>query len=271
MNDDTRYTLWLEDPELDLDDRVLGEGLTVEEAAKLVREHGGAKPRFDVTDYAEFRSFEMIHFHSLRGYRSVIAATVPKTTEFAADERAALRMIDEQIFHRHKELWPGRISTDAEFRSRLERIAERRGVQALDREITTKLIDALIATGYLITCCLRQDDPEFKRSVDREGILELLFDLDMAELRVEKDGKRSWIMLIFGESGWDVVADYSMDLEGLIDTLVDPYLPWNRPGAEEHDRGYSMMVLPAPGDLERGEPSVQRAFDRLVRTLDTLG
>jgi hypothetical protein len=262
MNDETRYTLWLERPELDDDDEVLGTGLTVQGAAKLVREYGGTTPRFDATEYAEFRSFEMIHFHSVEKYRSVIAATVPKSFEFAADERAAMRMIDEQIVHRHKELWSGRISTDAEFRSRLERVAERRGVQAIDREITTKLIDTLIAAGYVITCCIRDYEPEFKRSVDRAGILDLLFDLDMAELHVHRNGKRSWIMLIFGEAGWDVVADYSADLEELIEPVVDPYLS----GAE--DRGYSVIVLPSPGALERGNPSAEKAFEQFVNALE---
>jgi hypothetical protein len=134
-----------------------------------------------------------------------------------------MTMIDEQIVRRHRELWPGRISTDAEFKSRLERIAERRSVQAIDREITTKLIDALIGAGYVITCCVRDDEPEFRRSVDRAGILDMLFDLDMAELHVHRDGKRSWIMLIFGEGGFDVVADYSVGLEGLIEPLVESY------------------------------------------------
>jgi hypothetical protein len=266
MNEETRYTLWLERPDLDADDEVLGAGLTVQDAAKLVREYGGTKPRFDASEYAEFRSFEMIHFHSVKKYRSVIAATVPKSFEFAADERAAMRMIDEQIVHRHKELWPGRISTDAEFRSRLERVAERRGVQAIDREITTKLIDALIAAGYVITCCIRDYEPEFKRSVDRAGILDLLFDLDMAELHVHRNGKRSWIMLIFGEAGWDVVADYSVDLEELIEPVAEPY----QSSAEDGDRGYSVIVLPSPGALERGDPSAEKSFEQFVQALEGL-
>lgn len=265
MSNDTRYTLYIENTDLDSDDQVLGAGLTMGEAAKVVREFGGAKPRFDATDYPGFRSLEMIHFHSEKPYRSVIAATVPNTVDKAYDHRVAMAMIDEQIVHRHKELWPGRISTDAEFRSRLDRVAERRGVQTIDREITTKLIEALIAAGYVITCCIRDEDPEFKRSVDRAGILDLLFALDMAELHVHKDGKRSWIMLIFGESGWDVVADYSVDLESLIEPIVDLYQP-----AEDGDRGCSMFVLPSPDAIERGDPDAEKALHAVLRGLERL-
>lgn len=265
MNDGLRYTVWLEEHDLDQDDPVLGKELTVVEAAKLVREHGGSKPRFDATEYAQFRCFEMIHFHPIKKYRSVIAATVPKTLDLVADQRLAMSMIDEQIVHRHKELWPGRISTDAEYLARLERVAERRGVQAMDREITTKLVDALIAAGYLITCCIRQDEPEFDRSVDRDGILEFLFDLDLAELRVEKDAKRSWLMLSFGENGWDVVTDYTTDLEGLIDPLVDAYLP-----SDDRDPGYAVMVLPSSSELEAGDPVALAEFDGFVRMVEDL-
>lgn len=235
-----RYTVWLEKHELNEDDDVIGRELTAPEAAKIIREYGGAKPRFEDADYSDFRSLEMIHFHSEKMYRSVIAATVPKTVDLGADRRAAMSMIDEQIVRRHRELWPGRVSTDAEFDARLAHVEERRAVQALDREITTKLIDALIKDGYMITCCIRDREPTFKRSVDRDGILGLLFDLDLAELHVEKNGERSWIMLIFGEAGWDVVADHSLDLEGLIETIVDQYLPGN------NDDGITVLTLPSP-------------------------
>lgn len=37
MNEDVRYTLWLEEPELDQDDRVVAEGLTVENEIRKSR------------------------------------------------------------------------------------------------------------------------------------------------------------------------------------------------------------------------------------------
>jgi hypothetical protein len=117
---------------------------------------------------------------------------------------------------------------------------------------------------YLITCCIRQDEPEFRRSSDREGILELLFDLDLVELRVEKNGKRSWLMLSFGESGWDVVADYSVDLEGIIDPIVEPYYD------QAVDPGFAIIALPTPDELDRGEPSAMAAFDGFVQTMERL-
>jgi hypothetical protein len=65
-------------------------------------------------------------------------------------------------------------------------------------------------------------------------------------------------MLIFGEAGWDVVADYSLDLDELIEPVAEPY----QSIAEDGDRGYSVIVLPSPGALERGDPSAEKSFEQ---------
>ena len=45
----------------------------------------------------------------------VIGATVPKTFDVESDRRRAMAMIDIQTVERHHEIWPGRVSTDAEY------------------------------------------------------------------------------------------------------------------------------------------------------------
>jgi hypothetical protein len=69
-------------------------------------------------------------------------------------------------------------------------------------------------------------------------------------------------MLIFGEAGWDVVADYSVDLDELIEPVAEPY----QSIAEDGDRGYSVIVLPSPGALERGDP-VQLVVEHIAKAL----
>jgi hypothetical protein len=93
----------------------------------------------------------------------------------------------------------------------------------------------------------------------------------MAELNVHKKGvTTSWIMLIFGEAGWDVIADYSEDLEPIIDPIVSPHLPWNKPGADPADRGYSVLVLPSPAKLESGDPEAEKAFEDFIDLMERL-
>ena len=87
---------------------------------------------------------------------------------------------------------------------------------------------------------------------------------------VTRKGEESWISLIFGEAGWDVIADFTTDLEYLIDPIVEPHLPWNRPGSTE--RGYTIITLPSPEQLESGDPEARDAVDGFFAVMDkTLG
>jgi hypothetical protein len=267
---EARYTLWIEKEGLETDDLVLARGLTAPEASKFICEYGNAKPYVAARPYGTFRSIELHQYSSEHKLLVTIGATVPMTNDIDADRRLAMEMIEAQVFARHHEFWPGRISTDAEFEARLQRIAEARAVRALDRQITTELVDRLLGEGYRITGCIRFDDPPFKKSRNRDGILELLMDLEMAELYVHKKGVTSWIMLIFGEEGWDVIADYSETLEALIDPIVSAHLPWNKPNADPRDRGYSVLLLPSPAELDGENPEAEKAFEDFIGLMGRL-
>jgi hypothetical protein len=271
MSEQTRYTLWRKTEDLDVDDEVLASGLTPTQAGKFIRAFDTQMTIPRVFDHGTFRGFELVLIRSKENHlRTVLAATVPKTADLEADRTLAMEMIDIQAFDRHGLFWDGQISTDADFKERLKRIEERRAVRKLDREITTKLIDALLADGYEITCCLLDDVPAFEQSKDRAGILNLLWDLEMAELHAHKGNETAWIKLIFGEAGWDVVADHTEDLAYLIDPIVGPHLPWNRPNPQDRHCGYHVFVLPSPAELERGDASAEKAFDDFVQTMDRI-
>lgn len=271
MSNEVKYSIWLERSGLEVDDEVLASGLTVAEAAKFIREYGHAKPYIFGKDYPTFRAFELWQWSAKNKLLLVIAATVPKTDDAQRDQQDAMEMINAQIFARHSEFFPCRISTGEEFAARLRRIAEARTVRALDRKITTELVDKLLEEGYRITCCIRHDVPKFQNSRARAGILKLLFELEISELLVQKDGVTYWIMMIFDEEGWDVVADYSVELEYLIDPIIDPHLPWNQPNADPRDRGYTILKLPSPAKIEAGDPAAEKAFDDFVNLMERLG
>ncbi len=156
--------------------------------------------------------------------------------------------------------------TDAEFDRRVQHVAERRAAKALEQQITTELVDRLLEEGYRITACARWDNPHFKNSRRRDGILKLLFDLEIADLVVTKKGETSWICLIFGEDGWDTIADYSTELSYLIDPIVNPHLPWNKPG--NTDRGYAVFTLPSPEQVESGDPEARDKVDAFFSVMD---
>jgi hypothetical protein len=76
-----------------------------------------------------------------------------------------------------------------------------------------------------------------------------MWQVEMAELHVHKDKSRGWLRLIFDESGWDLIQDYTVDLKHIVDPICEPYLPWNQPNAEELDHGIRMLVLKSPDDM----------------------
>jgi hypothetical protein len=218
-----RYTLWIDtEGGLEVDDVVLARGLGLARAADLVRSHDGREYGCHVHRYDDFVSLELM---DAKEQNVLLAATVPTTSDSAMDSKHALELIDVQTIRRHRMFWPHQVSTDKEFDERQARIERRRAVQQLDRKIATELVDRLLSDGYAITCCIGDRHPVIERTKDRTAILEFLFDVDMAQLLVHLAGETSWLELIFDEQGWDVVADYSSDLEELVETIVAPHEP----------------------------------------------
>lgn len=124
---------------------------------------------------------------------AVLGATVPKTRSGAGDREKALELIGAQTIRQHRLFWSHEVSSDAAFDKRQARIAERRAIQRIDREIVTALVDGLLTKGFSISCCLLGGHPVLKRSVKKLAILEVLFDLDSAVLLVHRESETSWI------------------------------------------------------------------------------
>lgn len=122
-----------------------------------------------------------------RSWTERLQATVIRSNDHFRDREVALEMIATQFLRQNQHIfWSGRIETDGEFDERLRRVAEKREVRRIDMEISTKLVDALLADGYTITCDLMEDDPEFKRSIDRNGILDHMRQVETVEMHVYK-------------------------------------------------------------------------------------
>lgn len=247
------YTAYLPVDDIDKDDTVIARRLSAVEAMKIVFGHeSGWRVYVHEEDYGTFTHYVWAarpdRRPTERSFIERLHATVAKTSDVERDRAAALDMIAAQCMRCNHLYWDGRVESDDAFNKRLRRVTEAREVRRIDREISTKLVDALLADGYTITCDLLEDEPEFERSSDRDGILDYLWAVETAELEVHKGRKRGWLSLISGESGWDLVADYSVDLERIVDPICEPYLPWNQPDADQRDHGIRMLVLNSPDD-----------------------
>lgn len=248
------YTLYLPEDDIDKDDTVIARGLSATEAMKVVFGYAsGWKTSVQETAYDGFTHYVLAAWPDKRPpnrtFNERLHATVICSGDAERDQAIAMEMIAAQVIRFNHLYWEGRVDGDKSFEERLGRTAKAREVRRIDREITTKLVDALLADGYTITCDLQDDEPEFERSTDRAGIFDYLWAVDCAELAVHKGAKSGAISLTFDEDGWDVVRDYSAALEGIVDPICEPYLPWNQPDKHELDQGIRMLVLNSPDDV----------------------
>jgi len=88
--------------------------------------------------------------------------------------------------------------------------------QIVEKEIVTAVIAALLKAGYAITV-YNGEDEEIKKSTDQISILAAMFTTDEDHLIVYKQGKRSgFVTFIYGNDGYDVIHDYTTNLESVI-------------------------------------------------------
>lgn len=87
--------------------------------------------------------------------------------------------------------------------------------------VVRKLVSHAIAEGHTITVYDGEEWP-VKRSTDIDLIIDHAFSTDESWLRVfagtEYLGE---VFLVYGNSGWDVINDYHVSLEGLLGPVND--------------------------------------------------
>ena len=84
--------------------------------------------------------------------------------------------------------------------------------------IVRKLVTDVIAAGHSITVYDGEDRP-VKRSKDVDLILEHAFSVDECWLNIRAlgdSGVLGTVLLVYGNTGWDVISDYHVSLESLL-------------------------------------------------------
>lgn len=93
---------------------------------------------------------------------------------------------------------------------------------ATEQDIVTRVIDVLLAAGYSLTF----DDGEGYRPLvptkDRAALLAEAMEVDDERLRayVGTDLK-GWVYFVYGNSGYDVISDYTVNLESTLKPVND--------------------------------------------------
>jgi len=93
---------------------------------------------------------------------------------------------------------------------------------AIERRIVTALIDRALAEGYELS--VDDGDSQHPWTTNRTEVIDNIMEADEDRLYLRKDGHTAGVLLVYGNSGWDVICDYNVSLEALlepINTLTD--------------------------------------------------
>jgi hypothetical protein len=90
--------------------------------------------------------------------------------------------------------------------------------QRVERSIARKVIGALLRAGYTISVN-DGEETTLKCSSQRREIFAAMFTTDEDRLLVHADGEEDsfgWVRFIYGNDGWDVINDYTTNLEAVL-------------------------------------------------------
>lgn len=111
--------------------------------------------------------------------------------------------------------------------------------QRVEREIVEKLVDDILEAGYRIGVSLERGydvEDMLLGERDKRKILDTAFAGDDCHLFIQsaegpttKEGSvvsEGWVYLVYGNDGWDVICDYTTNLEPLMkgaDAIAEQY------------------------------------------------
>lgn len=87
--------------------------------------------------------------------------------------------------------------------------------QQIERQIIERLVKDALAAGFQITVDDGGEGPSLSRSTDLDAIMAAVMLTDDDRLYYSQPGNplQGWVRLIYGNDGWDVVNDYTTNLE----------------------------------------------------------
>jgi len=88
--------------------------------------------------------------------------------------------------------------------------------QKVERSIARRLILDGLSMGYTIGVH-NGEELVLNRSAKSKDILAAMFSVDEEKLYFYKDGwPCGWVFLVYGNDGWDVICDYTVNLEPIM-------------------------------------------------------
>lgn len=89
----------------------------------------------------------------------------------------------------------------------------------IERRIAREAVKGLLAEGYAVSV-FDGEDVVLANSVDAAAINGAMFGTDSDRLHVKRGGtdkpETGWVLFIYGNDGWDVIADNTVNIESAL-------------------------------------------------------
>lgn len=85
-------------------------------------------------------------------------------------------------------------------------------VRFVEKIIVRKCIAELLRNGFTISVS-DGEETVLKWSLDAKAIFAAMFTTDEDRLHMHRGAFRGWVQFIYGNNGWDVINDYTTNLE----------------------------------------------------------
>lgn len=86
--------------------------------------------------------------------------------------------------------------------------------QEVERKIATAVIVQGLAAGYQIVVDNHEEQTPLLDNLD--DVLKAMFQTDEEHLKFFREGERGWVFFVYGNDGWDVINDYTTNLEHIM-------------------------------------------------------
>jgi len=93
---------------------------------------------------------------------------------------------------------------------------------AVEHRIVCRIVDDALSQGLLCTVSFGDDDSRARFTIDRALIIEEATAADESFIRFHRNedpppAPFGWCFLVFGNSGWDVISDYTSKTESVLE------------------------------------------------------
>lgn len=88
--------------------------------------------------------------------------------------------------------------------------------QRIERAIVRRVVKDALAAGYALDVDDGGEELAATGVTTVQAAMDALMNTDQDDLYLTRDGKRSWVRFVYGNDGWDVISDYSVNIEAVL-------------------------------------------------------